>query len=821
MRKTFFYAGVFLTCLATLMLQIIETRLLSVTAHYHLAFFSISMAMFGMTAGAVWVYYNDARITAETLASTLTKFGSAFALGTVASVLLQVTHAPVLVLSATTILTWAELAVVMATPFFFSGVVVSIALTRSPFPVNQIYAVDLIGASLGCLGVLAVLDVLDAVSSIFAVAAVGAAAAGCFAASARQSAFRPSPLLDRVLFRPWTICAVLIALAAANGATIRGIQPIVVKNAVDRRENLSFEQWNSYSRIIARKPYVDEPLLWGPSPAMPADLKVEQRRLNIDGDAATSMFRFNGDPANARFLAHDVTNLAYAIRNSGRAAIIGVGGGRDMLSAWMFGFRDITGVELNPIFIDLLTTNPSFREFAGLASLPGLRFVVDEARSWFARSTDSFDLIQMSMIDTFAATGAGAFSLSENGLYTIEGWQHFLDRLAPAGVFTVSRWYSAGEVNETGRMISLAVRTLLDNGVRDPSRHIFLGATGNLATLVLSRTPLTAAEIAALHKVSSDRQFQILLSPGSPPASPLLAAITSAKNAAALGRATSGYLLDLSPPTDDRPFFFNQLPLTRAHKALNVQSFEKPGVLSGNIIASATLLLIVVLASILVLATIVIPMRPAIRQSDPRLIAAGTVYFVLIGLGFMFVEIGLLQRLSVFLGHPIYSLSIVLFSIILFTGLGSFASARLALDHSGRFAAWAILLAAYVFALPMMLPAFIESFAGAGTFQRAIVAVGLIAPGAVLMGFGFPAGMRLVMQIDSRPAPWFWGMNGAAGVLGSAIAVAISISFGIDTTLRLGALCYLGLIPAAYLLVGERRAQTKAAILPPSVTVSD
>ncbi|HEX2114546.1 MAG TPA: hypothetical protein VHM01_09095 [Alphaproteobacteria bacterium] len=811
MHKRWFLAGVFLTCLATLMLQVIETRLLSVTAQYHLAFFSISMAMFGMTAGAVWVYYNSARIAADTLPSYLMRFGSGFALSTAASVLLQVTHAPVLVLSASTVLTWAELAIVMAAPFFFSGVVVSLSLTRSPFPVSQVYAIDLIGASVGCLAVLMVLDTFDAVSSIFATAAIAAAAAGCFRASAPGAATRGATMLDRVLAKPWPLCAPLMVAAVANGATMRGIQPLVVKNTVDRRENLSFEQWNSHSRIQASRIYVGQPLLWGPSSVMPADIKVPQRRLDIDGDAATRMFRFDGNTDNARFLAYDVTNLAYEIRNTGRSAVIGVGGGRDILSAWTFGFRDITGVELNPIFIDLLTRHPEFRDFAGLASLPGIRFFVDEARSWFARSNESFDTIQMSMIDTWAATGAGAFSLSENGLYTVEGWQHFLNRLAPTGIFTVSRWYSADEVNETGRMISLAVRSLLEIGIREPSQHIFLATSGNLATLILSRAPLTAAELSTLQKASAERKFQVLLSPGRPAASPLLAAITSSVTAAELERATSGHLLDLSPPTDDRPFFFNQLPLTRAHKALSAEILEKTGVLSGNIIASATLLLIIVLATVLVLATIVVPMRPAIRESEPRLVTAGTAYFVLIGLGFMFVEIGLLQRLSVFLGHPIYSLSIVLFSIILFTGLGSFASGHVALDQPARFATWAALLAAYVFALPLLLPPLVQAFAGAGTLLRASLAVLLIAPGAFLMGFGFPNGMHLVMRRDTKPTPWFWGINGAAGVLGSAIAVAISITFGIDTTLRLGALCYLALIPTAYALSARQPAPVPAA----------
>ena len=147
--------------------------------------------------------------------------------------------------------------------------------------------------------------------------------------------------------------------------------------------------------------------------------------MTIDGGAASPMYRFDGALSKLEFLKYDITNLAYSIRRNGRAVVIGVGGGRDLLSAVYFGFRDVTGVELNPIFIDLLTRG--LRNYNRLASLPGVRLIVDEGRSWFARSNEHFDVIQMSMVDTWAATGAGAFSLSENGLYTVEGWRIFSD----------------------------------------------------------------------------------------------------------------------------------------------------------------------------------------------------------------------------------------------------------------------------------------------------------------------------------------------------------------------------------------------------------
>ena len=212
----------------------------------------------------------------------------------------------------------------------------------------------------------------------------------------------------------------------------------------------------------------------GPVPHRAADRPSPQRALNIDGSAGTVMYQFDGDLSKLDFLRYDVTNLGYAIRSQGRSAVIGVGGGRDVLSAYVFGFRDVTGVELNPIFIDLLTRD--FRDYNRLADLPGVRLIVDEARSWFARTDERFDLIEMSLIDTWAATGAGAYSLSENGLYTTQGWRHFLSALTPTGVFTVSRWFNPNDITETGRLISLAAATLREQGIARPEGHLFLAS---------------------------------------------------------------------------------------------------------------------------------------------------------------------------------------------------------------------------------------------------------------------------------------------------------------------------------------------------------
>ncbi|MGH8454580.1 MAG: hypothetical protein ACRESW_08515, partial [Nevskiales bacterium] len=194
------------------------------------------------------------------------------------------------------------------------------------------------------------------------------------------------------------------------------------------------------------------PYLWGPSPKLPPDLRTDTVALFIDGAAGTAMFHYDGIPTSVDFLRYDIVNLAYNLPGIESAAIIGVGGGRDLLSAHLYGVLDITGVELNPIFINLHTRHPFYSEFSNLTSLPSLHLHVDDARSWFASTDRKFDLVQMSMIDTWAATGAGAFSLSENGLYTLEGWRAFLKTINEDGAFTVSRWYDPGNADETGRM---------------------------------------------------------------------------------------------------------------------------------------------------------------------------------------------------------------------------------------------------------------------------------------------------------------------------------------------------------------------------------
>ena len=812
-RRNPLLLGVFLLTFAVLVFQTVQTRILSVIAWYYLAFFAISVAMLGMTAGAVWVYFNRARLTSGRLATTLSDSALLAAIAMPISMMVQFSLITALTPTVTSVFAGGLLMAAMTVPYVFAGITVSVALTRTPFPISQVYAVDLLGAALGCAAVVGILDIVDGPSAILIAGALSAVAAAAFARSATGPEFHTLTQRSRWR-RPLVVTLILSGLVAVNLLSPVGLKPVMVKDQVEDRWLTRTERWTSYSRIVAYRPITSPPYLWGPSPVATPTTPVPQGWLNIDGAAGTPMPHYDGTDRSIDYLRYDLVNLAYYLPGITKSAVIGVGGGRDLMSAHLFGVRDITGVELNPIFIDLLTRDGFYASHSNLNRVPNLRLHVDDARSWFAAARETFDLIQMSMIDTWAATGAGAFSLSENGLYTLEGWRTFLDRLSDQGVFTVSRWYNRGDVDESGRMIALAIGTMIDRGAADPRQHVFVARTDNIATLVLSKAPLSPARLASLKSVTTALGFQVLVSPDADPETDTLRRMVVAKDLPSLNRVAQTTFLDLRVPTDQRPFFFNQLRFTDIPRAaVKLARGElASGVLRGNLLASMTLTIILVIALIAVVFTIVLPLRGVAKTGARRLIVAGTIYFSLIGMGFMFAEISLLQFFGIFLGHPIYALGVCLFSLILSSGLGSLASGTFRLETGQRMVVWGVALAGYLLVAQSQLTRMFAATAAQGLSTRILLSLAVIMPLGFLMGFAFPTGMTLVQRIDDEPAPWFWGINGATGVLASVVAVMVSMALGINVTMSIAGLCYLALIPVARVLMATPALRPAASV---------
>jgi hypothetical protein len=550
---------------------------------------------------------------------------------------------------------------------------------------------------------------------------------------------------------------------------------------------LDVSRWNSHSFVIVQKPVDDAVFMWGPGASTPPVRKAAAW-IVIDGEAGTPITRWEGNLADIDWVRHDMTVLPYHLRR-GAAAVIGVGGGRDILAAIWGGNSPIVGIEVNGIILDVL--QGSHREFAGIAKHPAVQLVHADARAYLTRTGQQFDVLQMSLIDTWAATGAGAFTLSENGLYTLEGWRTFLERLTPTGVFSVSRWFDPENVSETNRLVALAVASLLDRGVRKPLDHLMLVSRNRMATLMVSLSPFTSKDRAIVGRIAAEEQFLIRASPWTGGGTQRLDRIVRSGSRAELQAATADPRFDYTPPTDERPFFFNML---KPGSFWEVYSLPRGGVLWGNIRATATLVLLFVIAAVMVIGIIVWPLAVSGRPSlPPGVFGMSLLYFACIGFGFMLVQIALLQRFSIFLGHPTYTFSITLFAMILFAGIGSYVSDLLAPMAVQAERLLPLAAAAAIVTVALIIQPVTDATIRFGLGTRILVAVALLAPVSTLLGFFFPTGLRLVAALAPSATAWMWGVNGACGVLGSIVAVGISIWIGIQANL-LGAACLYALL---------------------------
>jgi hypothetical protein len=789
--RAWFLAGLFFTTLATLSLEILNTRLLSVITWYHLSFFAVSMALFGMSAGAIRVYLGSSRFQDEAAPLELARHGTRFAFSIplchILNLLIPIqTEISALAVAA---LTYTTLAV--AVPFYFSGVAVAIALTRIPGPSGLIYAVDLIGASLGCLLVVPLLQGSNISSAVLFCAGGAAVGAVCFHRFAGTGRVARNALLGLLLF----------ASAAFNADGDRGLRVAYAKGMVlpaDFAGETVGEYWTIHGFVTVRAPADGPAGYWGGGEGSES-FRVNNMSMMIDGFAGTGMTRWTGDRRELEWVKYDVTSLPYHLRKKGDVAVIGVGGGRDILTALWSRCRSVIGIEINRAFIHYLTG--PYRRYTGIVDQPAVKLVHDEARSYLTQTRRRFDIIQMSLIDTWAATGAGAFTLSENGLYTTDAWRIFLKRLKPGGLFSVSRWYSPSTASETSRLVALATASLLQRGINHPERHIALISRHACATLILSPRPFGQKEIDKLADISRRMGFNVLLLPDIDRQDPVLPEIARSSSLAELHRMVEDDIYDYSPPTDQRPYFFNIL----RPKGLFIKSESERGfgaVAAGNLLATRVLLILWAVSMLLVVAVILGPLvKAGLPSLDRKSFIQSIFYFTLIGLGFMWVQIPLMQRFSVYLGHPVYAVVVILFSMILSAGLGSWFSDRIDLAKGpAPLVAGPLLIAFLILLVTLCIQTVFDATIERALADRCLMVVAMVALPSFFMGFCFPVGVRLVSRLADDALPWMWGVNGACSVFASVTAVAISMWAGIHTNLFLAATAYaLLLLPATTL----------------------
>ena len=788
----FTYLGLFLVTLATLAYQILLTRIFSVTIWYHFAFLAISIAMLGMTVGAIAVYLMPAVFANDKVDRQLAKSAFGFGLSIIASLLIHLTIPVRTDGSPGSILSLVFTCIVIAVPFTASGVCVALALTKFPRQISSLYATDLAGASLGCILLIALLRITDGPTAVFAVALFALLGALCFASAVDSRALHASIAVAAIATSLFVIGHGV--LVYRQQAIVRVVWAVSPRGPVPVPRPL-YEHWNTHSRI---RVYGDaekkrRPFGWSMSSTLNPKLKTSELFLEIDSGALTVLTRFDGSIEPLSYLRYDLTNLAHYLRSDADVLVVGAGGGRDILSSLVFEQASVLGLEVNAAILDV--SHGRFGDFTGhLDQHPKTRFVHDEARSYIARSQDRFDILQISLIDSFAATAAGAFVLTENSLYTVEAWKSFLEHLKPGGILTVTRYYFAKNPGAAYRMTSLAVAALEQLGEASPRDHIALvrlpfsqKGQPTMGTILVSRDPFSTSDLERLKRVTTDLRFSLVLTPDFA-ADDVFAAIAEGGDLTELYESLP---LDVSPSTDDRPFFFHML---RLRDVFNPELRDDQGMANFNIRAVIILGILLLTVSALTLLFIIVPLVLRSRLSSSKEVFPWFLVFAGIGAGFMMIEISQMERLVVFLGHPIYALSVVLFTLLLSSGLGSFATRRIEDEDLQRAASLrlALLLAALAL-FGFATPSITEHLQSASNAVRIGASIGVLAPIGFMMGMPFPMGIRAASSAPTAQdlTPWLWGMNGAASVLASVLAIVIAMNAGISASFWTGFSCYV------------------------------
>ena len=757
------YLGLFLTTLSLLQIELFLTRIYSVTMYYHFAFMAISLAMFGIAAGAMWVELGVRGNPHDVLARNALLYSVSSALCFVLQLYIPVNPGKEVLFTALAF-------TVISIPFVLAGVVICVALTRFPKYTGPLYTVDLAGSAAGCILTIPILNHIPAPTALILNAALAALGAFVFGLAS-------SPRIRRTAAGS---CILLLTVAALN-PSLRLVDLQWVKGNKYTPSGL-YEKWNAFSRIWVGQA-TNRPFGWGVSPKYQAGRSVDQRWLNIDAGASTIITKFDGDLNSIDYLKHDVSALAHYLRPNSPVLVIGVGGGRDILTALAFGQKRIVGVEINHDILDLL--NSRYSAYSGNLHLrPEVLLVHDEARSYITRSKERFGIIQASLIDTWAATAAGAYTLTENGLYTKEAWVTFLSHLTSDGILTMSRW-------ESLRLASLAMASLLDMGIQTPRDHIMIVKTPDnltegipsLATILVSLRPFTGDEISRIETVAKDSEFKLVLTPRFAESPSFSAAVDPVKSRDLI----HNYPLNISAPTDDSPFFFHMLRANDLFRPFKDQALH-------YVQAVKVLEILLLIVTALSLGAILLPLAIGgrVRQGQSTLLM---LYFGAIGLAFMLIEIGQLERLTLFLGHPIYGLSVVLFVLLGSSSLGSWCS--------GKLRSWLWMLPVVLGALIWLGPWATREFAAASTPVRIGLSVSMLFPLGFFMGMAFPVGMQQAGAYREPPTAWYWGINGALSVISSVLAMIIAVFWGIRAVLLTGLSVYV--FALAMLVIDKRR----------------
>ncbi|MBN1795839.1 MAG: methyltransferase domain-containing protein [Sedimentisphaerales bacterium] len=777
---------VFLLAMAVLSLEVALTRVFSFIMYHHFTYLVISIAMLGFGAAGAYLATRKQKPGSSNGHEFLNKMAGLFALSTIATIIFipRIHFYPLDILinkDYSNMLSLFIIIILTASPFFFAGVCIAYIISTAARNINRVYFADLTGAAAGCLLVLILINYTGAIAACFVSAAI--ALLVVLITSARR--------------RGLYFAALILVAASAFGIYKKNPLPLYVpryKQMFGKEHLVESIKWHVTTRLDVTRP-VDVYYSFGGALSRKYD-GPPQKAIVIyqDATALTGILQPTPTPAETPSLAYYLQGAPYQIKPKADSLVIGCGGGPDIMIALYNKANKVVGVDINPKMIELLHENTEFTN--GVFKRDDVELVALEGRHFLSRDNRKFDVIQLSGVDTSAALASGAYALSENFIYTIEAFDQYLEHLKPDGIVNFSRppgW-------QTMKIINMWLETLEQKGVPEPHKHImvlngngqhkikvgdsWIVEEGPWSQTLVKKSPFTKKETETLANWTEQLGFEVVYDPYKMQENENTQLILAKQPQRQ--QFIDQYGRNIKACTDDSPFYFQ---FYRWENIIPTNWFGKNSVRppTALIILLGSLAIVTVLSGIF----IIYPLH----RNSPAAKSGGRagifVYFAALGLGFIVVEIALLQKLTVFLGGPAYSMSITLFTILLTSGIGSFLSRNWSSRPFRLLAIVIPLIAVGIIGEIYLLDYAIPRLMYLSHTLRAVAAVVIVAPVGLLMGMPFPTGLRYVNSFRPELNPWAWGINACATVMGSIICVMISSLAGFNLVLLLGAAVYL------------------------------
>jgi hypothetical protein len=809
------FAGLFLLSISTLLLEVLHTRILSFMLFPSLVYIVVSFAMLGFgVSGAALSIYPPSRWARprERVAS----LAIAFAITAVAGLAI-LGQFPISAFSfmrhPESLLLLIAYYFVFTIPYYFVGQCLGGLFTLYPKQITKLYFINLVGSGLGCLLLVLLIRPFGGQGTLIIAALLALASAFAFALHHSKRASATAGALA-------VICLIFLGIGAEKVIPIKVDPDKELGQVIDSRTGkdgeLEMTAWSAISRTdIARFANDD----WFVNTVHLLGVPWESKMVATDGGAYTPMLKavpnsIMEDARENKYVMSGFRMLGYLTVENPDTLIIGCGGGSDVIAAKLRNAKKITAVDLNPITIHAMK-NEFLNYTGGLYTDPAIEVHAAEGRSFVARSGRKYTNIHMNGVDTLNALAAGANVTAENYLYTTEAMIDYLNHLENDGFLTIAR-LSFDPPRETIKLCTAMIDAFERMELGNPADHIMIiGDTwSEWTTFVCKKSPLTPQDMAKYEEAFSLDLFRIYYRPGMEPGyvfpenakrGEQFVEVFDAYANGTLDKFFAAYPYDIRPATDDRPYFF------KIHKA---ESFLKPMETSTAYEKNFGIIALIILLIQTILVSAVLIVMPLLQFHREGLRVPHKfkfiVYFSGLGLGFMLVELSLMQKLSLMMGHPTYSIAVVLTSLLIFCGMGSLVSGSLRLGPRTIIAVAVTGISIGVMLYMPLLPWVTESTIAWPLFVRALVAMALLAPVSFCMGMPFPTGLRIVSEVHVRFVPWAWGANGVASVLGTVLCILLSMSYGFNVVLALAIIVYV----LAGICIGLSRSESAPVQIP-------